>query len=198
MIRESKEAFNSLAHQEAQNVHIPFTEENYAVIEKENWLQGILKKGHFHMYGKGGFTLVELIVVTSIVAILAAVATPAYINYVNRTKQGEAASLLFTARLEMEEFYTDNGRYASTIQCLPSFGNTCSGGNSAVVHHYTFHVSQNVAASGATAAYYQVAATRQIYTGVAADQLTISATTDTPIVQNTTALKFSVFQWLFQ
>ena len=76
-----------------------------------------------HMNGKRGFTLVELVVVVAIVAILAVVATPAYINYVNRTKQGSAVSMLLTARLEMEEFNADNGRYASTIQCLPSFGN---------------------------------------------------------------------------
>ena len=177
------------------------------MIKRENRFAGTLKRGHFHMCGKGGFTLVELMVVVSIVAILAVVATPAYMNYVNRTKQGEAASMLFTARLEMEEFYTDNGRYASTIQCLPSFvasanasclTNCANCANSATVHLYTFHVSQNIAASGATLAYYQVAATRKIYSYAAADQLTISATTDTPVVQNTAALKFSVFQWIFQ
>ncbi len=159
------------------------------------------------MRGKEGFTLVELMVVVAIVAILAVVATPAYINYVNRSKQGQAESMLFTARLEMEEFYTDNGHYAATIQCLPSFvasANTtclsnCSGANcanSATAHYYTYHVVQPIPA-GVILPYYQVMATRQIYTGVAADQLTISATTDTPIVQNTNALKFSVFQWLF-
>ncbi|MGO9021323.1 MAG: type IV pilin protein [Syntrophobacteraceae bacterium] len=155
------------------------------------------------MCGKKGFTLVELMVVVSIVAILAAVATPAYINYVNRTKQGQAVSMLLTARLEMEEFYTDNGRYASTIQCLPSFASTssclanCSGcANNANVQYYTFYVS--IPPTSATSPYYQVAATRQIYAGVAADKLTISANTATPTVQNTNALKFSVFQWLFQ
>jgi prepilin-type N-terminal cleavage/methylation domain-containing protein len=208
VVRELEEVFNSLDHQEAQNVHFPSPEEDYAVIKRENRRAGALKKGHFHMYGKGGFTLVEVVVVVAIVAILAVVATPAYMNYVNRTKQGEAASLLFTARLEMEEFYTDNGRYASTIQCLPSFvagANTscltnCGNCNAvnANIHYYTFHVAQNIAASGATLAYYQVAATRQIYSYASADQLTISATTDTPIVQNTNALKFSIFQWIFQ
>jgi len=157
------------------------------------------------MNGKRGFTLVELVVVTAIIAILAVVATPAYINYVNRTKQGQAASLLLTARLEMEEFYADNGRYASTIKCLPSFvasanaaclANCSNCANSATVHHYTFYVS--IPPASATAPYYQVAATRLIYANVAADKLTISANTDTPIVQNTDALKFSVFQWLFQ
>jgi len=154
------------------------------------------------MNGKRGFTLVELVVVVAIVAILATVATPAYVNYVNRTKQGEAASMLLTARLEMEEFYTDNGHYASTIQCLPSFvasANTgclsnCANCNAvnANVQYYTFHV-----VPGVSSTYYQVAATRQIYANVAADMLTISAITNTPTVQNTDALKFSVFQWLF-
>lgn len=157
------------------------------------------------MYGKKGFTLVELMVVVAIVAILASVATPAYINYVNRTKQGEATSQLLTARLEQEEFYTDNGHYAGTIQCLPSFVakantaclNNCSNCNAinATVHYYTFKVS--IINNGATQPYYQISATRQIYAGVAADRLTISSTVDTPIVQNTDALKFSVFKWLF-
>lgn len=157
------------------------------------------------MRGNKGFTLVELMVVVSIVAILAAVATPAYINYVNRSKQGEAESMLFTARLEMEEFFTDNGRYANTIQCLPSFAkantacvSNCPGclSNIATAHYYTYFVSGKQ--GGATAIpYYQVSATRQVYTYAAADLLTISANTDTPTVQNTEALKFSVFQWLF-
>jgi len=146
------------------------------------------------MNGKRGYTLVELIVVVAIVAILAAVATPAYINYVNRTKQGDAASMLFTARLEMEEFYTDNGHYASTIKCLPSFGNTCSGGNSTTVHYYTYSVPV-----ANTQPYYRVLAQRKIYSYAATDQLTISANTDTPVIPPTQdALKFSVFQWLFQ
>ena len=155
------------------------------------------------MNGKRGFTLVELMVVVAIVAILATVATPAYINYVNRTKQGQAESMLFTARLEMEEFYTDNGHYASTIQCLPSFAGTsscvanCSNCANIVTpasNPYTFNVS--IPPAGTTP-YYQVMAQRKIYAWAQTDQLTISANTETPIVQNTDALKFSVFQWLF-
>jgi type IV pilus assembly protein PilE len=206
-IHRLKKIFNLFAPQEAQNVHFSSPVGDYAVIEKENWLEATLKRGHFHMCGKGGFTLVELMVVIAIVSILAVVATPSYINYVNRTKQSEAASYLFTARLEMEEYYADNARYASTIQCLPTFvasGNTsclsncanCTGVNSGL-HYYTFNVSQCTAAVGATQAYYQVAATRKIYSYASTDKLTISATTDTPIVQNTGALKFSLFQWLF-
>jgi type IV pilus assembly protein PilE len=153
---------------------------------------------------EAGFTLVELMIVVSIVAILAAVAVPAYINYVNRSKQTEAASGLLTARLEMEEFYTDNGHYASTIQCLPSFtgGNgsclsNCSAcANTVTPKYYSYKVL--APASGSTATYYQIRAQRQIYSWAPMDVLTISATTDNPVVQNTSALKFSVFQWLFK
>lgn len=152
--------------------------------------------------GMRGFTLVELMVVVSILAILSAVAIPAYQNYINRTRQSDAAASLMTARLEMEEFLNDNGHYASTIQCLPSFvtsANTsclsnCGGcaSNTAKPRYYTFYVVQ------AAGTYYQIAATRQVYTWAANDNLTISARTDTPTVNNTNALKFSVFQWLFQ
>jgi type IV pilus assembly protein PilE len=154
-------------------------------------------------HGKRGFTLVELMVVVSIVAILASVATPSYINYVNRSKQSNAAAYLMTARLEMEEFYSDNQRYANTIQCLPSFvapansaclaacGAACP--NSANARYYTFYVVQPVAAT-----YYQIVSTRKIYSWAATDNVTISARTDSPTVVNVDALKFSLFQWLFQ
>jgi len=158
------------------------------------------------MNGKRGFTLVELVVVVAIVAILAAVATPAYINYVNRSRQGEAESLLFTARSEMEEFYTDNGRYANTILCLPTFAvgansqclASCAAcGNSTTMHKYTFYVSITPASVAGSTPYYQIAATRKIYATAAADKVTISSATDTPVIQNTAALKWSIFQWLF-
>ena len=153
----------------------------------------------------GGFTLVELIVVVAIIAILAVVAAPAYINYVNRTKQGEAASMLLTARLEQEEFFADNGYYASTIQCLPSFNasanaaclNSCASCSASTIseYYYTFNVSGRPTAN---TQYYQITAQRKIYSYAQSDVLTISSNTATPTVQNTSALKFSVFQWLFQ
>lgn len=151
-----------------------------------------------------GFTLVELMVVVAIVAILSAVAIPAYINHVNRSRQSEAAALLMTARMEMEEFYTDNGHYAATIQCLPSMVATANTSclascpNCAAVTAHPKLYTYFVETSSATPLYYRIAATRNIYSWAQTDKLTISSGTDTPTVLNTNALSFSVFKWLFQ
>ena len=148
-----------------------------------------------------GFTLVELMVVVAMVGILAAVAVPAYINYINRVKQSEATSQLLTARIEMEEFYADNGRYAGTIGCLPSFKGddacltNCAGCNhtSHRLRYYTFRRAGTL-----TSSYYRIAATRRIYSYAADDQVSINTNSQVPEVANTDALKFSVYKWLFQ
>ena len=186
---------------EARYVHAVAAEED-CTVKMENRLLRTLGKGGFGVRGEGGFTLVELVVVSAIVGILAAVATPAYINYVHRTQQGQAVSMLLNARLEQEEFCADNGRYASTIQCLPSFvpsGNAgqaclanCAGcANASTVNYYSFSVPLP-----SSSTYYQVQASRAF--GSTNDRLIISARTANPIVVNPAALNFSVFKWLFQ
>jgi len=58
-----------------------------------------------------GFTLIELMITVAIIAILAAVALPAYNDYVQRSKLIEAFSNLSAFRVQMEQFYQDNRRY---------------------------------------------------------------------------------------
>ena len=73
-----------------------------------------------------GFTIIELMIVVVVIAVLAAVALPAYTDYVTRSKLAEAKAHLSDLRVKMEQFYLDNRRYSST----PG-GGTCgiTGGN---------------------------------------------------------------------
>jgi type IV pilus assembly protein PilE len=58
-----------------------------------------------------GFTLVELLIVVTIVGILSAVAIPAYSDYVTRGKVMEAVAQLADGRVNMEQYYQDNRTY---------------------------------------------------------------------------------------
>ncbi|WP_423598062.1 type IV pilin protein [Roseateles sp. MS654] len=58
-----------------------------------------------------GFTLIELMVVVAIVGILAAIALPAYRNYVVRSQITEGIAGLTTARADMERYFQDFRTY---------------------------------------------------------------------------------------
>lgn len=60
-----------------------------------------------------GFTLIEMMIVVSIIGILAAIAIPAYQDYVARSQMSEAVELLAGAKTPMAEFYSTNGRWPS-------------------------------------------------------------------------------------
>jgi type IV pilus assembly protein PilE len=70
------------------------------------------------MKAQRGFTLVELMIVTVIVAILASVAIPAYNSYVTRGKITEAISNLSSGRVRMEQWFLDNRSYVGGLGCV--------------------------------------------------------------------------------
>jgi type IV pilus assembly protein PilA len=82
-----------------------------------------------------GFTLIELMIVVAIVGVLAAVALPAYQDYVARAQVSEAVSLLGRLRKLVSEHVSDSGvmpsivalsgtsgEYTATIAQLPNAG----------------------------------------------------------------------------
>ena len=54
-----------------------------------------------------GFTLIELMITVAIIAILAAVALPAYSTYVTRARITDAVKGLSEMRLKMEQYFQD-------------------------------------------------------------------------------------------
>jgi type IV pilus assembly protein PilE len=54
-----------------------------------------------------GFTLIELMITIVVIAILAAVALPAYTDYVTRSKLTEAHAVLSDLRVKMEQRFQD-------------------------------------------------------------------------------------------
>jgi type IV pilus assembly protein PilE len=72
-----------------------------------------------------GFTLIEVMIVVAIVAILSAIALPAYRDYVLRGQLSDGRNQLSGWAARMEQFYQDNRNYGvSGAACGVVIGNT--------------------------------------------------------------------------
>ena len=112
-----------------------------------------------------GFTLIELMITVAIVAILAAVAYPAYTEQIRSSKRADAMGGLMEVAQFMERTFTENGTYQPTGFALPA---SISGDA-----NYNFTL---IAASTSATAYVAQAAPTGAQSGDRCGNLTISDT----------------------
>jgi type IV pilus assembly protein PilA len=62
-----------------------------------------------------GFTLIELMIVVAIIGILAAIAIPAYQDYIARAQVSDAVELLGGLKTPMAEYYADKGSWPQNL-----------------------------------------------------------------------------------
>jgi type IV pilus assembly protein PilE len=78
---------------------------------------------------KEGVTLLEVMIVVVIVGMLAAVAIPAYDNYVTRSRRSDAFTALETVRAAQEMYRAEQGFYAAALSSLAGCGSGMAGDN---------------------------------------------------------------------
>ena len=70
--------------------------------------------------GNAGFTLVELLIVISLISILAAMGLVQYRNSVVSAKEAVLQTDLFRMRDAIDQYYADKGKYPDSLQTLVS------------------------------------------------------------------------------
>jgi general secretion pathway protein G len=68
--------------------------------------------------GEGGFTLLELITVISLIAILTAIALPNYKAAIIQAREAVLREDLFQFRDRIDQYYADKGKYPESLEAL--------------------------------------------------------------------------------
>jgi len=77
-----------------------------------------MRNGSQQVRARYGFTLVELLVVLSILALLLSLAYPKYFSSVERAQETALKQTLLNVREAIDKFYADTGQYPETLEQL--------------------------------------------------------------------------------
>jgi general secretion pathway protein G len=69
-----------------------------------------------------GFTLIEVLIVVTLIVVLASIGMPTYQNSVRRSREAVLKEDLFRMRDAIDQYYADKNKYPSTLQDLVSEG----------------------------------------------------------------------------
>lgn len=72
----------------------------------------------FRRLNRSGFTIIELMVVMSIIGILAAISAPNYRWGLIKARESVLRENLYTFRSTIDQFYADQGKYPESLQEL--------------------------------------------------------------------------------
>ena len=86
-----------------------------------------------HFRKQGAFTLIELLIVVAIIAILAAIAVPNFLEAQTRAKVSRAKSDMRTLATALESYYVDNNNYAPSAPVDAENGPNAAFGSNSVI-----------------------------------------------------------------
>ena len=85
---------------------------------KRPWTVPLIGSGDRPDRGQGGFTLIEMMIVISLIGILATIAMPNFQKSVIRAREASLRRTLFIMRDVIDQYYADHGRYPDSLDNL--------------------------------------------------------------------------------